>query len=325
MLSKFLSVGANHKKTLVFLGLLLGIYKLAKSTSMQSWLVKWLQQRYLDKVEKGELFTYINQNSEEIVKKFQINVFQTISNIFNTTQLLEDYKLAKNKVEKFQIWQNVKLFTFCQITSILYANVIFVLGSTLHLSILVAYQHAHQDVSFDIMGCHLSYIVTFIERNLKKICIFVQSLLTPLMQKIDLNKIYDFADLENLFYHIQTEMCVNEQMPLRHMDYYFYNDDDPQRVHMLDVTHEAAALLCSEEVISLGTSLVSNSFHLLMKEISSDCDFAELTAGLQLVKIIPKLCTRLNPEFYEKVFVNCMPSNERMQTFSANVFEAFSS
>lgn len=328
MLSKFLSFALNHKKKLIFVGFLFGGYKLVQSPYVQKCVLQWCQRRYMEKYEKEELFKFINQICGETVKKFQVNVFQRISEIFATEELLDEYKRAESKSEKLEIWKRLRLLTFSQITAILYANVLFILGITVHFSVTVAYQFVDENKQPEIGSSHLSCIVNFIENNLKRICDFIQTTITPVVDGTRISDSFSFPNLELMFYTIQSAMCIDPNNPLRHMGQYFYDNATSTSLNDTDekfnaVTKDAKFFLNTEEAVSLATSLVSKSFHVLMTEITADDEFAEMTTGLPLVKIIPKLCNRLTSKHYEQVFLNCIPSDKTVDTLSANVFEAF--
>ncbi|KAI5699580.1 uncharacterized protein LOC103514698 [Diaphorina citri] len=329
MLSKLVNFVSKRKKTFIFLGILFGGYKLAQSSYVQSYILKWWQQNYMEKYEKGELFKFINSKSQETIRKFQVNVFEKISQIFATEELLESYKQASSRSEKLEIWEQLKLTTFSQIATLLYANIMFILGVRIHFSVTVSYKFGDQNRLSDIESSHLNCIGNFIENNLQELCDFVKAKMQTIVAGASLTSIFTFLNLKQMFYNFQTSMCLDENNPLKNLRHYFYENstnvlsDTDERFNSM--IHEAGCFLNSDEVTSLATSLVNKSFHVFMADITSDSDFAEMNTGLPLVKIIPKLCNRLNSKHFDQLFLNCIPSLETVQLLSANVFEAFCS
>lgn len=327
MLSKLARFVSNRKKTFIFLGLLFGGYKLAQTSYVQNYIIKWWQQNYLEKFEKAELFRFINSKSDETVKKFQVNVLEKIKKNFATEKLLESYKEATTREEKLEIWDQLRVTTFSQIATILYANIMFILGVRVHFCVTVSYHIGDQNKSSDIDSIHLNCIANFIENNLIELCDFMKAKMASLVSEISLTSPFTFANLKQLFYSFQTSMCLDNNNPLKNIRHYFYKDRESSNTdeRFSAMINEAGCFLNSDEVLSLATSLVSKSFHMFIADITKDSEFAEMTSGLPLVKIIPKLCNRLNSKHFEEVFLNCFPSEASIQTLSANVFEAFSS
>lgn len=327
MLSKFLNIALEHKKKLIFLGLLFGAYKLAQSPYAQRCALTWCQKKYIEKYEKEEVFKFINQMCGETTKKFQVNVFHKVNEIFDTKELEAKYKQAESKQDKVQIWRQLRLLVFSKITTMLYANVLFILGLTVHFSVTVAYQYVDENKQPEIGGTHLSCILNFIENNLKRICDFIQGKVTPIVDGTQINRKFTFPNLQVLFYNIQSAMCIDPGNPLRQMGQYFYdgvtNDTHGTDVRFNDMIKDAKFFLDTGEAISLATSLVSKSFHVLMTKITADPEFTQMNTGLPLVRIIAKLNTSLTSKNYEQVFLDSIPSDRTIETLSANVFEAF--
>uniref|UniRef100_A0A8D8LKZ6 Peroxisomal biogenesis factor 3 n=1 Tax=Cacopsylla melanoneura TaxID=428564 RepID=A0A8D8LKZ6_9HEMI len=330
MLSKLANFVSNRKKTFVFLGLCFGGYKLAQTSYVQNYLLQWWQQNYLEKFEKQEVFKFINSKSQETIKKFQVNVFEKISEIFAAEELLESYKTASSRDEKLKIWDNLRLVTLSQIATVLYANVMFILGVRVHFGVTVSYKYCDQKKSTDIDSIHLNCIANFIENSLHELCAFIKTKMTAIVSGIPLKSQFTFLNLKQLFYNFQTSMCLDHNNPIRNMKHYFYEDCSKNEIPFPNtdnqfsaMINEAGCFLNSDEVISLATSLVSKSFHVFLADISSDSDFSEMATGLSFLKIIPKLCNRLNSKYFEEILLNSISSEDTVQTLSANVFEAF--
>ncbi|BES93926.1 unnamed protein product [Nesidiocoris tenuis] len=274
MLSKLHGFMSRHKRKFVVGGLVVGGAVLV-TTYAQRKLLKWQEkeaQEFFERIQRESHFKSTERNCNLTITSLSETLRETILTLVNTEDVLS--KIRSGEGNKIELWDNLKVMVFTQISTLLYAGLMLVIVLRIQLNVMGGYlfrfkMEAHdsdQAPSAACQECYLSLCNYFINQGIKDLCSIIDKHVRLVMKDMSLKEKMSLQDIEQIFWSIQSSLSQDPLDPLKHLSKYLLQPFPPENLAMRDtvfmkkIFYETIDILDSAEVVSLAESSIKRCY-----------------------------------------------------------------
>lgn len=265
----------RHKKKFLVTSVVIGGTALALNYGQRK-LREWQEREarnFLDMTRKKQHFESTERTCTHTILSLAPSVCEAVTKALDTQEILN--QLRSNPANKVQLWEELKVLTFARVTSMVYAFTILVVTLRIQLNIVGGYLYKDSTntnsqslISNDLQQKYLSLCHYFVSEGVEKLCRQIENKVRSVVQSIPLKQKLSLKETEQVFWSIQTAMCIDNADPLKQMALYLIEEKNTDEDLLKKLLNETLDLLESEEVGTLSTSSVSRGLALLVDQIA---------------------------------------------------------
>lgn len=280
MFSSFRNFVSRHKRKFIITGIVIGGSFVALKFAQKK--LRDFQESQatdlMDKAKRSCHFDSTEQTCNQTVISLAGNLCEIVVNLSDTDQLLELIKT--NPERKLEYWDQLKITSFTRITTVVYAASMLVISLRVQINLLGGYlckdtitniDTGAKIITNDIQQTYLSFIEYFLKDGIPALYEIIEVKVGQVMKNFNLKQKLTLADVEQLFWSIQTAVNSSVLDPNSHMAKFVLPD-----VKNIDLSNEVLNkmftetldMLESDEVVAISTNNISRGFTHIVDKIA---------------------------------------------------------
>lgn len=360
MFSKLRGFISRHRRKFVVGGIIIGGAFLATSYAQRK-LLEWQEkeaQEFFERVQRESHYKSTERNCNQTICSLSETLKDTILKLIDTEDILRQIRAGEGN--KIQLWDDLKILVFTQISTLLYAGLMLVIVLRVQLNVMGGYLFRSKMDAKDGAPsslCQESYMSLcnyFINQGIKDLCSIIDKHVRLVLKDVSLKEKMSLQDIEQVFWSIQSSLSQDPLDPMKHMSKYLLQPFPPENLPGADgdfikkIFYETTDILDSPEVISVAESsikrcysntvdritayyLPNNGLDPVENGVKKDLEAAtfknvtEITVPLaKVVPIIHGLAKSPSKNRQVDPWIEQYIIMEKLNSLGANLYEAFS-
>uniref|UniRef100_A0A0A9X500 Peroxisomal biogenesis factor 3 n=1 Tax=Lygus hesperus TaxID=30085 RepID=A0A0A9X500_LYGHE len=274
MFSKLRGFISRHRRKFIVGGIVVGGAVLA-TTYAQRKLLEWQEkeaQEFFERIQRESHFKSTERNCNQTICSLSETLKDTILKLIDTEEVLR--KIRAGEGNKIELWDDLKVLVFTQISTLLYAGLMLVIVLRVQLNVMGGYLFRFKMDSKDSdaapsQECQESYLSLcnyFINQGVKDLCSIIDKHVHLVLKDVSLKEKMSLQDIEQVFWSIQSSLSQDPLDPLKHMSKYLLQPFPPQNFEnkegdfMKKIFYETTEILDSPEVVAVAESTIKRCY-----------------------------------------------------------------